>query len=803
MNDVLNALDSCFSCSDDHEIILGLEQIDHGLSRFDSLVGDARPLGPAAGRVFGILCTILAEFPPYVLETSGAARVGATPRENLIEAFHQRSKIAARVLTALLSRPELYLGQEIGPLRALVSSILEQRRFMPFRVIQVGKIADRLNNLSLSANGEPARILQLMQSFKYARFGTSGWRARWGIDFDELTAKCVAQAICDFISGTAVPDHVAEAVPGATGRANRTLVIGYDSRAHARRVAEMVAHVAMTNGIGVSFASRDTPTPALIYWAIEVIGQGNVAGIVNCTASHNPTEWQGIKFSPHMGVPAPTAITDFLAARANQLKLRGTSFSKTPRGFASRLPSRQTFDPQESYCDWLLSTEREGIPIDPSAIRDHFNGKTVVIDEMHGAGRGYLRKLLRRIGVKFTTIHGSKSQRALQELGYASPEWPYIEPLADEVKRSGSAIGVGLDTDADRFGVIDSAGRYVKPNQLLPMLTKYLLDRGLTGKILRTVSGSRLIDRIAGEGNLPREFRPGATVTPAYVEHPFYLKVKGTGDVFRGAPVFLQPVGIKYVVEGMLLDSEYRISYSPGFRRTLLLGGEESSGLTSQGHVPDKDGIWGNLLVLSMLADRRAEIETIWRDLCSSYGTAWFERLDTDAGDLAKERLVNYFLEADTLETFSGFTVDYIGGVKYDVVEVQLRSHDPEASLWLEIRASGTEPLTRVYVEAIMTPQASESTARELVDRVHSEVQGLLLRFSVEEIRESQSPSDLAAILAATPPLRDEVREEVTALLSANPILRHEAPTWLSRLLPHLELRNRDTAKAWLNLLKE
>lgn len=797
---VLRALEVCTMSANDAEIHEALQIVD---AAFDSLrqeILNEEFLTASLGKTFGILCTILAEFPPYRFETAVEPKTKTSVKQSLLEAFKKRQDRAANLLLDLFSQSQLsFLKNNMHVLERLIVSTLEPRRFMPFRVIQVGKIADHLFEYSLYFDSYQASILRQMHSFKYARFGTSGWRARWKIDCDEYTAKCVAQAICDFVNGNKVPEFVANAVPAAAGRADKTLLIGYDSRANAPRVAEWVAHVAAENGIHVMFTTRDTPTPALIYWATEVIGESGMAGIVNCTASHNPPEWQGIRFSSFNGVPAPTAVTDFLAARANQLKLRGVKFPKTPRGYSQHLPESQRVDPQESYCTWLLSSQRNGVPINPVALRHHFGGKMIIIDEMHGASRGYFRRLMRQLGIRYSVIHGQRSQKALEELGYASPEWPYIAPLAEEVIRRKAALGVGFDTDGDRFGIISKDGKYITPNQILPLLTDYLLEQGFEGKIVRTVPDSRLTDRIGGSRPIPTKYRPSANVIPSYINHAFYLIVKGSEELFRGLSVFLEPVGIKYVIEGMLIDPEYRVSYGPHFRDTMLLGGEESSGLTSKGHIPDKDGIWGNLLVMNMIAVKAASIDTLWKNLCSKYGVAWFERLDVDAGDLAKERLVNYFFDSSGLDTFAGMDVRFIGGVMYDVVEIQLHSRAPEAEVYLELRASGTEPLNRIYVEAIAPPPTVDTETESLVRKVQQEVLNLLEEFSMHEISSSRSSQELASILAVTSPDRTGVRETAARLFSSQSV-RKDTLECLKRQLPYLEVRNRATAQKWLSI---
>jgi phosphomannomutase len=784
----------------DDEILESLKTVDRKLDWIHQTIINEKTSSQSLEIIFGILCTILAEFPPYRFETNVEIGTKKPLKQLLITNFERRKEIAASLLVELFKSPRfLFLRNEIHIFEKLILSTLEPKRFMPFRVIQVGKIADRFFDYSLCFDADDNDFLNQIHALKYPRFGTSGWRARWGIDCDERTAKCVAQAISDFVLSNNVPEFVAQAVPDGAGRTGKVLLIGYDSRANARRVAEWVAQIASENNITVNFAKRDTPTPALIFHALEVIGENNVAGIVNCTASHNPPEWQGIKFSPYNGVPAPTAITDFVAARANQLKLRGTKFPKTPRGYALRLSDNQKFDPKKSYCNWLLSSKRSGIPLNSTAIKRYYNGKTIVIDEMHGTSRGYFRTLMNQLGVRYKVIHGEKSHKDLEKLGYASPEWPYIAPLSDAVKRYDASLGVGFDTDADRFGIIDENGMYIKPNCILPLLIDHLLRHGIQGKIVRTVPGSRLIDRITAANNIAKEYKPNNSITPSYIQHAFYTKTYGEENNFRGLSVFLEPVGIKYVIEGMLIDEYYKVSYRPNFRNSLLLGGEESSGLTTKGHLPDKDGIWGNLLVMNMIATENAPLAVLWEALCSKYGLSLFERIDIDAGDQAKERLITHLLEYKAQNLFAGFSIKFIGGVIYDVVEMQLRSESPEAEIFLEVRASGTEPINRIYTEVIMPPSKKEHDAKPILIKVQTEVLNLLEKFSIDEIQSSRTPQELSSLLAVTNPDRTKIREAVDHMFLSES-MKAETLKCLSQKIEYLERRNRNTACEWLNI---
>ena len=328
-------------------------------------------------------------------------------------------------------------------------------RFTPFRILQVGKIADKIEAFK--------NLLEQIHAMKYPRFGTSGLRARMGIDFDERKARVVAQAICDHIKKGNLAD--------------KPVIIGYDSRIHADEVAVWVAEVCAANGIKTILAERDTPSPALIYWAIEKIGEQNVAGVINCTPSHNPVkpeEWHGIRYSPPFGGPAPTKTTDWIGSRANQLQITGEEIPTLNLEEAKAQSKEcnyydcilQMFNPIEEYTDWLYSK------LNKKVIRSYFHDKKVVDDEMHGASRSYLRRIFDKLGIQYEVVHGEKDPY-LGELEYANPEEPYINRCKEVVSASGAALGFARDTDGDRFGVVDTGGVYFNAKKKISMLSYY------------------------------------------------------------------------------------------------------------------------------------------------------------------------------------------------------------------------------------------------------------------------------------------------------------------------------------------
>ena len=338
------------------------------------------------------------------------------------------------------------------------------------------------------------------------RFGTSGFRGRWGIEYTEPVVRDIAQAICDYLAE--------ERLSG------RTVVIGYDSREHADVAARWCADVVLRNGFSVHLTSRDTPTPALAYYAAEVL-RDQAAGIINCTSSHNPIDWHGIKFSLRDGSISPPRATDFVGQRAT--KYRRSERERTTGELSAEDRSRLTaFDPREAYCRWLLESGTDDcrISLDHNRLRTYFADKLIVVDEMHGTGRGYLRTVLDEIGVPYRVLHGERDPR-LGGLHSANPEEPHIQGLKDAVQESGAAIGVALDTDADRYGIVDAGGCYIEPNYVLAMLTRYLgVERRLTGCVATTYVTTHIIDRIAADIPNNEPFRPAPDALPMHFADP-------------------------------------------------------------------------------------------------------------------------------------------------------------------------------------------------------------------------------------------------------------------------------------------
>jgi phosphomannomutase len=709
---------------------------------------------------------------------------------------------------------------ETLPLLHSLNDQVDPDRYMPYRVIQIGNIFEQLyafrlrtaDPILLGLAGKKG-LLREIYDRKYLRFGTSGVRGRWGNDFTETRARQVVQAVCDFMNNQDVPAYV-----GAEDLSGRIVVLGHDTRRNSDVVTRWAAETCLANGFRLHIGNRDVPTPALAFYETEVVPEDEVAGLIIATASHNPPEWQGIKFNPRLGYPAPTNVTDFIAFRINELQLVDEAGGQTDVEDARSRGLVEGFDPLNKYVDWIKNNGNGNarIPIDFDRIRRYFCDKMIVIDEMHGSGRGYLTRLVGEAGVRYTVVH-AEVDPDLGGQDYANPEEPFNWLLKQTVVETGAQVGFGMDTDADRFGIVDKGGVYFRPNQILPMLIRYLgVDRGLTGRVIATQTGSPLIEVLAGmiPGNEDNKPTPGTL--PGYIGQKIYQPRHGNIATRALKNAFAVPVGIKYIEEIRRMDSSYNYlkELPDNWRDRILIGGEESSGLTTRGHVTDKDGPWANLLILDMIAyyGTRPEkplhsLQEIWDELThlpglwQSFGTSddpksRAGRADVDAPLEAKEAFIDHYLDMprnvpDFDLEIAGLKIDYLGGIRYELVEMQLSDESGNNHYYLRMRASGTEPINRVYIEA-----ADLKTGQ----RMMAEVLRKLDEITYEVLRDAHSPWHLVDMLSQsqlTPLTLSGVKETI----AENGWDVEDVIGKIQRMTQTLEKRNRKVIGAWSEAL--
>jgi phosphomannomutase len=448
-------------------------------------------------------------------------------------------------------------------------------------------------------------------------FGTSGWRA---IIADEFTFANVRLAVA------AIADHVRSKNP------KPTLIVGHDTRFFADEFTLAAAAILRERGVNVLLCDGPTPTPTIAY----EIRRRKIDGAINFTASHNPAEYQGLKFSGADGAPAMPEVTKDIEARVKKL-------AEPPRANSVSADSFEKISAREPYLKRLT----ELVHFD--AIRKANLG--IVYDPLHGCGAGYLDRALTDHGIAVHTIRANRD--VLFDGTGPDVVESNLKPLLDAMRERNAQIGLATDGDADRFGMIDADGTWFQPNHILGLIYDYVVtSRNWPMPAARSVATSHLMDAVA--------------------------KLHGT-TVSATKPVFETPVGFKYI--GELIEQD-----------KIAMGGEESAGLSIRGHVPEKDGILACLLVAEMIAARGASLGQQLKDLFRRVGREfWPLRINLHLPGDVQSRTVER-LKKDYKE-FLGRRVTRMD--RTDGLQLEF-----EDGSWVLLRLSGTEPLLRVYTEA-------------------------------------------------------------------------------------------------------
>ena len=461
-------------------------------------------------------------------------------------------------------------------------------------------------------------------------FGTSGYRGKIADDFTFKSVKLVSQAVCDFLT-----EKYKEFFP------SKKIIIGYDTRFLSEEFAKISACVFCANGFNVIFADTFTPTPVI---SIKILKE-KALGAINITASHNPYDYNGIKFSPDWGGPALPEDTEVLTRKSNEL-LKSPRYKFMDLDEAKRRGLLTEEDFIGHYIDLVKSK------LDLKLIADGSRGIYPLISSMHGTSKGMIGNILGEAGYEFKEIYQERdaffapgfapdpSAKNLKEMGMLIKEY-------NKNKSEKIAIGLAADGDADRYGVLDEDGEFVEPNIIFPLLYNYYIEgKGIKGDAARSVATTALVDRVAK---------------------------------YYGFEVIETPVGFKYL--GKLI-SEGRV----------VMAGEESSGLTVAGHTPDKDGIYTCLLVLEMLSYYKKPLKTLVKDLLEKFGPIYTKRINVPVDkekfkaeiDEKMEKFPNVFegKKVTGKNTTDGYKVFF------------------DDDSWLLARLSGTEDLMRIYGEA-------------------------------------------------------------------------------------------------------
>jgi alpha-D-glucose phosphate-specific phosphoglucomutase len=467
------------------------------------------------------------------------------------------------------------------------------------------------------------------------KFGTDGWRGIIADDFTFANVRTAAEAIAAYIHarrGSGEEDPA------------KGICIGYDTRFGSKAFARACAEVAAATGIPVMLANDITPTPALSFGVRE----RKAAGGIMITSSHNPAEWNGVKYKAWYGGSGKPSIITAIESYLGQ-----------PVAKSTKPAAIEEVDFLPTY----LKSIEDFTDLDLIAR----SGKSFAIDSMYGAGRTLIADIFTRIGVRHTQIRSNPD-----------PLFPGInpEPIEPNIRALGEATvanhcdaGLCTDGDADRIGATDEHGEFVDPHKIFSVLLSWVLRRkGWPGAVTRAFNTTKMIDRIAAKYG--REL----------IEHG---------------------IGFKYVVDLML-------------SREILMGGEESGGIGFQRHLPERDGLLNALLLANVMAEEGKTLGQLVADLQAEYGEHQYGRIDLHIAEDVKNGAI---ARARALKTgdavFAGMPIlrqENLDGVKFFLDNPEAKTRPNAAETWLLLRASGTEPLLRIYAESC----SKESVAKLL-----------------------------------------------------------------------------------------
>ena len=439
------------------------------------------------------------------------------------------------------------------------------------------------------------------------KFGTDGWRAIVGKDFNEDNVRLVINAIAKYVF-----DKFG---------LSKKIIIGYDPRNKADEFAQLSADIFSQKGFNVILSEKHVPTPVLAFYA-----RYYNASAVMFTASHNPPEYLGIKYIPDYAGPATTDITEKIVKNIGK---------ELTDALGGSIKTEFFFDKYLEHVEEL---------VDFNKIK--FANRKIVFDALYSAASGYFDKILDIKGIKYEILHNYRDVNFGG--GLPEPKPKYLNELIEKVKLIPDSIGLSNDGDADRYGLINEKGEYVTPNEVMCLLLSHLVkNKKLSGKYVKTVGSSLMHDILA-------------------------MKL--------GIGLIETPVGFKHVGQAMREND-------------VILAGEESGGLSIKGHIPEKDGLLANLLIMDMLAQTDKYLYEIQDELKDFIGTTFInDRIDIKLDSKAEMK--------EIIEKFnSDMKLHELLGIKKIGRKDGIKLYLSDGKSWLLVRPSGTEPLLRIYFE--------------------------------------------------------------------------------------------------------
>jgi alpha-D-glucose phosphate-specific phosphoglucomutase len=458
------------------------------------------------------------------------------------------------------------------------------------------------------------------------KFGTDGWRAAIAEAYTFDNVRIVAQATANFLKDK--------------GQAGDPFVVGYDMRFASEFFAAAVAEVLAANDIHVLLASAAAATPAVSYSILT----HQAAGAAMITASHNPWTDNGYKYKPEYAGSADPKTVAAIEEQADTVFADG-SVQRMDLQDAVQGGKVERFEVAPTYLQRLAEI------VDPAPLRA--SSLKVVVDPMYGAGMGYLPHLLAGGSLQVSELNNYRNPF----FGGVNPEPIAVNlgKLMAAVTDQGADVGLALDGDADRFGLVDEKGNFINQLLVYGLLIMYLLEKkGWRGAIVKSVSTTSLANRL--------------------------------GEKY-GVQVIETPVGFKYI--------------GPAMREhDAMIGGEESGGYAFRGHIPERDGSLAAMYVMEMLQAYDMPMSQIVQHLQDEAGPSYYERIDVRFPEEKREEVFGRFAGEHPTE-LAGQKVDHVqtlDGYKYFLAD----------GSWLLVRSSGTEPLIRLYTESTSPQLAKE-----------------------------------------------------------------------------------------------
>src|SRR5271155_2135839 len=467
------------------------------------------------------------------------------------------------------------------------------------------------------------------------KFGTDGWRGVIADDFTFDNVRLAASAIGTYVLSKKDPGE--------------GVCIGYDTRFLSEAFARAVAEVLSAACIPVKIADRITPTPALSF---GVRAHGAVGGVM-ITSSHNPYQWNGVKYKAYYGGSGKPSIIS---------EIEGYLGEPLPK--ASNPARIEEVDFQTPYVE-AISGFADLDLISKSGLK-------FGIDCMYGVGRGVLAGIFSKIGVDFVDIRSNIDPL----FGGVNPEpiEPHIRAIQDTVVAERCQAGLVTDGDADRIGAVDEHGNFVDPHKIFSVLLEWLLSRKKwPGDVTRAFNTTCMLDRICAR---------------------------------YGRKLYEHGIGFKYVCDLML-------------EKDILNGGEESGGIGIKRHLPERDGLLNALLIANVMAEEKQTLGELVASLQAEYGEHQYGRIDLHIDDTIKNAAIaRAKAGVEAIAGMKVLSVATLDGIKFFLDNPEAKARPNAAETWLLLRASGTEPLLRVY---------SESCSKESVAKVLQAGKGFVL----------------------------------------------------------------------------